>query len=180
MILRSVTWPVSVSTSTTARWAPNGKVGCGALKSLSPDQWLTVGGGDVCPADGRRRRAGDVERAGVGVEHHVFDGGLEQVGCPFDEQRRRASPAAITIDEPATCTERDPTVSPPDGTSSVSPWTTSTASIGTPRRSAMIIFHVVTCPCPYGVAPVNTRSRPSANSCTAPYSVGAAADVIST
>ena len=68
-----------------------------SLEVAEPDQRLAVGRGDIGPTDGRKRRAGDVERAGIGVEHDVFDGSLQQVGGAFarrvDELARRRSPA---------------------------------------------------------------------------------------
>ena len=57
------------------------------------------------------------------VEHDVVDGRLQQVGGPLagrvDQLGRWRSATAA----PPSCTERDPTVSPPERTTSVSPWT---------------------------------------------------------
>ncbi len=53
-------------------------------------------------------------------------------------------------------------------------------SIGTPVRSAAIMAHVVSCPCPSGVAPLRTRTRPPSSSSTDPNSLAGAPAVIST
>ena len=53
---------------------------------------------------------------------------------------------ADRIDEPAICTEREPPVVLPAATSSVSPWMTRIASMGTPKRSEASIFQVVSWP----------------------------------
>ena len=110
---RSSTWPVSVSTSTTATWAPNGKVGhCVASKSSSARQpaGRRVGLASAAtsrprPAD--RRRAGHVEAAADLVEHDVVGVGLEQLGGELprlvDELLRAWCTAA-----PPSCSEREP------------------------------------------------------------------------
>ena len=87
---------------------------------------------------------------------------------------------ATAIAVPPSCTDREPTVSPPLRISSVSPCSTVIRSIGTPVRSDTIIAHVVTWPCPYGVVPVRTIRLPSGCSSTAPNSDPPTPDVIST
>jgi hypothetical protein len=61
----SLTRPVSVSTSTTATWAPNGNVAPGASKRVSivtPTAVVLGQHGEVGPGLGDGRRPGDVER----------------------------------------------------------------------------------------------------------------------
>ena len=84
------------------------------------------------------------------------------------------------MDEPAICTDREPPVTLLDGHSSVSPWMTRTAPSGTPRRSEASIAHVVSWPCPNGVAPVRTSTVPSASAVTVPNSPPPPLPVIST
>ena len=76
------TLPVSVSTSTTATWAPNGNVGArGGEVGVEHQAAVGLGrDGQLGPGLGDRGRAGDVEGAGVLVEHDVGDVGLEQLG----------------------------------------------------------------------------------------------------
>src|SRR3954469_5101474 len=97
-IRTSLTLPVSVSTSTTATWTPNGHVGDGRLKSSSiarprrrrakslplarpaEPAGLVERGRELRPRDGLGRHAGDVEDAAVGVELDVGGAGLQLVG----------------------------------------------------------------------------------------------------
>ena len=138
---RSTTLPVSVSTSTTATWAPKGNVGCRRLEVAD----RPIRG---CAGSGRRgrpsrpTRLGEPatwKRAAPRVEHDVVDRGLEQVGHLVTGRIDQLLPTRPPRATPATCTDREPTVRPPTGTWSVSPCTTSTSSIGTPvgrRRSS--------------------------------------------
>ena len=48
----------------------------------------------------------------------------------------------------------------PSGTTCVSPWSTSMSSTSTPSWSATICENVVTCPWPWGVTPMSTRTVP--------------------
>ncbi len=50
------------------------------LEVTDAHQGFAVGAGDVGPTDRGHRRAGDVERAGIGVEHDIVDRCLQQVG----------------------------------------------------------------------------------------------------
>ena len=68
----------------------------------------------------------------------------------------------------------------PDGTASVSPWTTSIASMGSPRDSAASMAKAVAWPWPWGDDPVRTTARPSAVISTAPNSPPGTGEVIST
>ena len=89
-----------------------------------------------------------------------------------------ACPCSTTA-EPPTCSERDPHVPAPRGTTALSEWTTRTVSNGTPRIADAICAIAVSCPCPCGDTPVSTVTMPSACTCTEPNSFDANA-VIST
>ena len=71
--------------------------------------------------------------AQAGLTVVVLDEGHRAGGQIFRQLPFGASAHAIA--EPPSCTERDPTVSPPERTWSVSPWMTWIRSMGTPVRS---------------------------------------------
>ena len=72
--------PVSVSSSTTARCAPNGKV-IAPVNIADSDERVAAGvRREAVPVDRARRRAHDVEAPTVAVEDHVLGCDLEQVG----------------------------------------------------------------------------------------------------
>ena len=135
--------------------ALGGEVGRPMSASLGP------GGGDLGPGRRRRRACRRRGTAGVGVEHDVVDVGLEQLGGQLpglvDELAE-----AVGSTEPAICTEREPPVTLPLGTRSVSPWMTSIRSMGMPRRSRRQHRPGVSWPWPYGRGPVRTSTVPSA------------------
>ena len=80
---------------------------------------------------------------------------------------------------PPICVDFDPNVPVPLGTSSVSPLTTVTFSIGSPSRSAAIIANVVSWPWPCENEPVCTIAPPSDVISTSPYSASPSGFVIS-
>ena len=92
------TAPVSASTSTTAMWAPNGKVGCSGLKSVSAlssarrPSSCRRSASSVQPSDGWAEPA-TWKFARVEVQHHVLGIGLKRVGGELlgaiDEDLRR-------------------------------------------------------------------------------------------
>ena len=84
-----------------------------------------------------------------------------------------------TTAEPPTCSDREPHVPAPRGTTALSEWTTRTASNGTPRTAEAICAIAVSWPCPCGDTPVSTVTVPSACTSTEPNSFDANA-VIST
>ena len=95
-----------------------------------------VGGGEVGPR--RATRAGvpaTWNTPGLGVEHDVVDWRPRAAAPPAGGPRRSTSWWRPRSPCPPSCTERDPTVSPPLRISSVSPCSTSMRSIGTPVRS---------------------------------------------
>ena len=97
--------PVSVSTSTTATWAPNGNVPPSAVKSVSAVQRSLLGSCKIGPADVVCRRPNDVEATGRDVEHDVVDGGLEQasrpLACLLDQLVGRDGDRRATLSAPS-------------------------------------------------------------------------------
>ena len=133
---------MTVSTSTTATWAPKGNVGVDALKSDTPDSGTR---------DRSARASQSTERLGVPATWNAPPSGSNTTSSAAASSSSATSwrAASTSLCEasataaPASCTDREPTVSPPTGTRSVSPCTTSTSSMATPMRSATIIDHTV-------------------------------------
>ena len=173
--LRARPCPVSMSTSTTAMWTPNGNVG-GALNSC-----VTFSSSSRPSARGSRRRAPPT-RATARVSRRRGSGpapcrGRRRPRSPRGSRRRAPSPARrprrrrAVAAMPPICVDFEPNVPVPLGTSSVSPLTTVTFSIGSPSRSAAIIAKVVSCPWPCENEPVRTIAPPSAVISTSPNSL---------
>jgi hypothetical protein len=81
---------------------------------------------------------------------------------------------------PAICSDREPMVPEPRGTTPVSDWTSRTFSIGMPSSSCTIIANAVRCPWPCDDVPTVTSTPPSAAISTLPYSWNKPGAVIST
>ena len=115
--------------------APNGNVAPDCAKSCSTTSGIAVVGGLASRApptsSALRRHAGDAERPSSST-HDVVGRGLEQLGreaCgPARARRCDASSTAL----PPSCSEREPPVPPPRGTSAVSDCTKRICSIGMP------------------------------------------------
>src|SRR5258706_16293526 len=131
MIRRTTTLPVSVSTSTTATCAPNGNVGCAALKSLTP-----TNGSPSEPATSAQPTAGTGEPATWKVPATTSSTTSSTAASRRLAARWRPAsaslPAATINDDPATTTDREPPDSPPVGTSAVSPGAATTEPTDTP------------------------------------------------
>ena len=79
-------------------------------------------------------------------------------------------PAAACTALPPSCSERDPPVPPPRGTSAVSDWTNVIFSSGIPSRSATSIENAVGWPWPCPDVPAAMVAVPSACTVTEPNS----------
>ena len=140
----SSTAPVSGSISTTAMWVPNGKVEPAWVRSE------TVSSGSSVRASATRSHPTDTD--GVPTTWNSPRSLSSTTSAALASRSSAATSVAAATSfslasataEPAICTDREPPVTPPDGTRSVSPWITSMRSIGTPRRSEASIAHVVT------------------------------------
>ena len=125
------TWPVSVSTSTTATWAPNGNVGAAGLEARRRSAAARR-----CSATPRRqsahdrrhgRRAGDVEARRRRVSSTMSASSASSASAASALAMSTSSTAALSTAAPPCCSEREPIVPPPAGTRSVSPHTSSIA-----------------------------------------------------
>ena len=92
-----------------------------------------------------RGHAGDAERAVV-VDDDVVGRGLEQLGRERSAPARRTRCDASSTALPPSCSDRDPPVPPPRGTSAVSDCTKRIFSIGMPSSSATICEYAVAWP----------------------------------
>ena len=142
-IRRSTTLPVSVSTSTTATCAPNGKVGPGAPEHGPHEQPLPLGQlgqrteASGSPATANALLAGSKTRS-AGL---ASSSSAARVPGHVESSREACCTAA-----PPCCRLREPPVPPPSGIRSVSPHFTVILSIGMPSSSLASIAHTVSCP----------------------------------
>src|SRR5262245_57540456 len=159
--LRSLTRPVSVSTSAAHRCVPCGNENVAGSNVASESSVGSTPSGKLCAANTARAQSPMV---------------LDASGDPFTRNapllnsRPSADPssmcaaiglafsrtfcAAMTSATPPTVNERDPYVSSPLTDVRVSPCSTSTSSNATPSWSATIWLHAVSCPCPCALLPV--------------------------
>src|SRR5437879_6120773 len=113
------------------------------------------------------------------VQHHVGRVGLEELGCQLTGLVDDL-PRGLMGGHSPTWSDREPKVPTPRGTTSVSPCTTSMASIGMPSASLTSMAQDVTWPCPCGDVPVRTTAVPFSCTSTAAYSPPGTPLVIST
>ncbi len=137
-----------------------------------PQQRLAVGRSEVGPADGARRRAGDVEPPGARRRARRRRRPPRAGRRPARGRGRPAWPVAVgdrrAADLHRARADGEAAGRAPGRCRRGRP---RCRSIGTPVRSDTIIAHVVSWPCPNGVAPLRTRSRRPSSSSTAPNSV---------
>ena len=84
--------------------------------------------------------------------------------------RCTSSPLAVWIALPPVCSERDPSVPTPRGTSAVSDCTSLIFSIGTCSTAEATWANAVSWPWPCALVPAETVNVPSGCACAAPHS----------
>ena len=172
---RAATWPVSVSTSTTATWAPNGNVGAPGLKSSSiasspggrrrrarrrarPTTWPTAG----VPATWKRPRSV--------VEHDVGGGRPRAASAASSLPARRPRSAALVTAAPPCCSEREPSCRAARDEVGVAVTTVDRRPSGCRAVARRASTTRSAWPWPCGEVPVCTVAPPSAVTSTSPYS----------
>ena len=181
---RSATEPVSESISTTTTCAPNGNVGCLALKSVS-----TLSSGSR-PAACSRPASSDQSSDGCGApatwnvpapsSSTMSRGSASSCSAASSLAFSTSSSAAWRAAAPPIWVDFEPYVPVPRATRSVSPLITVTRSTGSPICPAAICANVVSWPWPCENEPVLTIASPSGVISTAPNSLSPIPLVIST
>lgn len=171
------TRPVSRSTSTTAMWAPNGKLDWPCLKSSSSRSAAAVPSGLPEPSSAAAAAWAQVT-TGPATPLTPNPAADSSTSCTdassrwaaISRARTTSSVLELWIALPPVCSDRDPMVPAPRGTSAVSDCTSRIVSIGTWSTAEATWANAVSWPWPWLLVPAETVNVPSGWACALPHS----------